>query len=185
MAAPKGALRPPQRDRARHEAARMNAVVKPDRVLHELSESDLDAVMAIERAVYEFPWTRGNFIDSLRAGYLMRALTLPSQGLVGYFIALAGVNELHLLNLSVAPAWQHHGHGRHMLDHLRQLAGERHAVQLWLEVRHSNGAARELYERYGFRTLGLRRGYYPAPGRQREDAVVMSLQIERGDRAAR
>lgn len=156
----------------------MNAVVQPAaRSLQPLREADLEAVMGIERVAYEFPWTRGNFIDSLRAGYLAQTLWIAPPQLVGYFIALPGVDELHLLNLSVAPAAQHQGHARCMLDELRLIAAARRAQQLWLEVRISNARARLLYERYGFRNVGLRRGYYPAQGRQREDAVVMSLQI--------
>ncbi len=156
----------------------MSALPRPaSRTLLPLRDGDLDALMAIEQAVYEFPWTRGNFLDSLRAGYDMQGLLTPQDGLVGYFIAMQGVEELHLLNLSVAPAAQRRGHARHMLDALRALALERRAAQLWLEVRLSNERARLLYERYGFRNIGLRRGYYPARGRQREDAVVMSLQI--------
>ena len=156
----------------------MSALLQPvERHLAPLREGQLDEVMAIEQAAYDFPWTRGNFLDSLRAGYAMQGLATPRAGLVGYFVAMQGVDELHLLNLSVAPAEQHQGHGRHMLDALRVLAREHRASQLWLEVRLSNERARALYERYGFRSIGLRRGYYPARGRQREDAVVMSLQI--------
>lgn len=156
----------------------MNAVVKPAaRMLLPLREDDLDAVLIIEQATYDFPWTRGNFLDSLRAGYEMQGLVAPQAGLIGYFIAMQGVDEMHLLNLSVAPAAQRQGHARYMLDELRALARARRALQLWLEVRISNERARALYERYGFRNTGLRRGYYPARGRKREDAVVMSLQI--------
>lgn len=155
----------------------MNAVVRPHRLLHTLGEADLDAVLAIEQLAYEFPWTRGNFLDSLHAGYLMQVLLTPAHGRVGYFIALAGVDELHLLNLSVAPPCQGQGHARYMLDALCELARQRCAAQLWLEVRISNTRARELYERYGFCNVGVRRAYYPAHGRQREDAVVMSLQM--------
>lgn len=154
----------------------MNAVVQPERMLCPMRDGDVDAVLAIEQAAYDFPWTRGNFLDSLRAGYLMQVL-VTEDGVAGYFVALAGVDELHLLNLSVAPALQGQGHGRYMLDALRAMARERRALQLWLEVRISNARARALYERYGFRSVGLRRSYYPARGRQREDAVVMSMQI--------
>lgn len=156
----------------------MSAVVQPaQRVLLPLREGDFDAVLAIEQASYDFPWTRGNFLDSMRANYEMQGLLTPEGGLVGYFVAMPGVDELHLLNLSVVPAAQHRGHARYMLDELRALARARRAAQLWLEVRISNERARALYERYGFRNTGLRRGYYPARGRRREDAVVMSLQI--------
>lgn len=156
----------------------MNAVLQPPpRSLSTLVERDFDKVMAIEQAIYDFPWTRGNFLDSLRAGYPAEVLRTPQDGVVGYFVAMFGVDEVHLLNLSVAPALQRRGHGRYMLDALRSIARAHRASQLWLEVRISNLNARGLYERYGFRNVGLRRGYYPARGRAREDAVVMSLQI--------
>ena len=156
----------------------MSAVLQlPRRELRAMLEADLDLMMPIEQADYDFPWTRGNFLDSLRAGYEAQVLLDERAGLVGYFVALRGVEELHLLNLSVAPAVQGQGHARHMLDALRRISRERRAAQLWLEVRISNERARALYERYGFRSISLRRGYYPARGRHREDAVVMSLQI--------
>ncbi len=155
----------------------MNAVVQPARWLHDLREADLDAVLHIESAVYEFPWTRGNFLDSIRSGYVMQALSTHEQGITGYFVVLDGADELHLLNLSVAPHAQSLGHARFMLDALRALAGQRRCRQMWLEVRASNQRARSLYEKNGFRTVGVRRDYYPAADSRREDAVVMSLSM--------
>lgn len=159
----------------------MNAVVRPvERVLLPMREADLDAVLLIERAAYDFPWTRGNFADSLHAGYEMQALFVPDgarTALTGYFVAMMGVDELHLLNLTVTTLLQGAGHGRFMLDALCRLGVQRGAAQLWLEVRESNARARRLYERYGFADVGRRRGYYPAPAGLREDAVVMSLAL--------
>lgn len=137
----------------------------------------LDGVVALERAAYAFPWTRGNFIDSIAAGYLMWQLVAPSAGLIGYFIAMAGVDEMHLLNITVDPAHQGRGHARTLLDALVAQARDHNARQLWLEVRASNRRAAEIYTHYGFRRIGVRKGYYPAPNRQREDAVVMSLDL--------
>lgn len=148
----------------------------PERRFEVLDAGLLDDVLAIEAQAYDFPWTRGNFIDSQRAGYLMRA-ALVGDTLIGYFVVMLGVEEMHLLNLTVAPTQQGRGHARWMLDALRAEAVARRLPQLWLEVRLSNERARQLYERYGFRSVGLRRGYYPARARAREDAVVMSLAI--------
>ncbi|WP_418318392.1 ribosomal protein S18-alanine N-acetyltransferase [Piscinibacter sakaiensis] len=153
----------------------MNAVVKPHANLRAMLASDLPAVLAIEQAAYEFPWTRGNFLDSLHAGYLARLMFDERGRVIGYFIAMSGVDEMHLLNLSVAPALQGRGHGRAMLDALLQLCREHGAGMLWLEVRTSNLRARSLYRRLGFSEIGIRRGYYPAAGGAREDAIVMSL----------
>ena len=141
---------------------------------------DLDAVAAVEASAYSFPWTRGNFTDSLASGYLAEVLTGAEEGLVGYFIAMAGVDELHLLNITVAPAWQGLGLGRGMLHAVAQLGRDSGMATLWLEVRHGNERARALYRTLGYAEVGLRHGYYPAAGR-REDAVVMSLSLADGD----
>jgi ribosomal-protein-alanine N-acetyltransferase len=134
---------------------------------------DLDAVVAVEQRAYSHPWTRGNFTDSLAAGYLAEVWRLE-DAVLGYFIAMPGVDELHLLNITVAPEQQGQGHGRTMMAALQQHALHSGAAALWLEVRESNHRARALYRRLGYAEVGLRRGYYPAALR-REDAVVMSL----------
>jgi [ribosomal protein S18]-alanine N-acetyltransferase len=141
-----------------------------------LSLERLDEVVAVERAAYEHPWTRGNFQDSLRAGY--QAQVLGANGvLLGYFVAMKGVDEVHLLNLTVAPDYQRQGWGRVMLDALALWARGQGAQWLWLEVRVSNARALRMYERHGFRRVGERKNYYPAAHGQREDAVVMSLKL--------
>ena len=142
-----------------------------------MTVADLDAVLAIENVVYEFPWTRGNFIDSLAAGYSARLLRDAQGGLRAYWVAMPGVQEMHLLNLTVAPAWQHRGLGRAMLDSLVAVSCEAGAEFLWLEVRQSNQRARAVYERYGFAAVGARRSYYPAAAGTREDACVMRLAV--------
>ena len=158
----------------------MNARLKPGLRLQAMSVNDLAEVMAVEVAAYPFPWTQGNFVDSLQAAYLARLLRSESGELLGYFVAMAGVDEMHLLNLTVAPAAQGQGHARRMLDALVAECRAASAGMLWLEVRRSNQRARNLYERCGFREIGLRRAYYPAGFGRREDAVVMSLSIGAG-----
>ncbi|WP_157271964.1 ribosomal protein S18-alanine N-acetyltransferase [Azohydromonas aeria] len=147
-------------------------------VLENMRVAHLDAVMALELASYEFPWSRGNFVDSLHAGYLARLLRETAGGVpVGYYVAMAGVDEVHLLNITVAPAARRRGYARFMLDALVRQCHLMEAPSLWLEVRESNTGARRLYERYGFAQVGRRRGYYPAPGGRREDALLMNLAI--------
>jgi ribosomal-protein-alanine N-acetyltransferase len=146
-----------------------------------LTLADLDTLVAMESEAYAFPWSRGNFIDSLTAGYLARKRLDAAGRWLGYFIAMPGVDELHLLNLTVAPEHQRRGHARAMLDRLVDEARQLDARRVWLEVRVSNERAQALYRRYGFREVGLRRGYYPAGALARENALVMSLSIgERG-----
>ena len=138
---------------------------------------DLDAVAAIEASIYSHPWSRGNFTDSLAAGYLAEVALDEQAAVGGYFVAMTGVDELHLLNITVAPAWQGQGHGRVLLAAVQQHAQVRGLGSLWLEVRQSNQRARDLYQQLGFAEVGLRRAYYPA-GPRREDAVVMSLRLD-------
>ena len=160
----------------------MNAVLRHPQRLEKMTAAHLDGVMAIENEAYPFPWTRGNFIDSLASGYPAQVLFDSDRRghVIGYFVAMEGVDELHLLNLTVAPAAQSQGHGRFMLDALVDLCRQCCALQLWLEVRQSNPRAHALYRRYGFRDIGVRRGYYPAAAGRREDAVVMSLDLSGG-----
>ena len=146
-------------------------------VLRPMTVASLDGVVDLENAVYAFPWTRGNFVDSLAASYTAWTLNHADGDLVGYCIAMTGVGEMHLLNITIAPAARRRGHSRRLLGELVRLCRARQANRLWLEVRESNADAREVYRRLGFALVGKRRGYYPAPAGQREDAIVMSLDV--------
>ncbi len=135
--------------------------------------TDLDAVVAIEREVFLFPWTRGNFSDSIDSGY--RCLVLEQDGyLFGYGVMIIGPEEAHLLTLSVAAGSQRKGWGERLLQHFICIAREQHARSMFLDVRESNHAAARLYGRIGFRQIGKRRDYYPAMG-GRENSIVMEL----------
>jgi ribosomal-protein-alanine N-acetyltransferase len=155
----------------------MNARLPAQPLLRAMGVGDLDAVVAIERRAYAFPWTRGNFVDSLAAGYLAELLQGPDGDVVGYYLAMPAVDELHLLNLTVAPAWQRRGLARRLLDVLEQRCRERGLRAIWLEVRASNARARAVYARRGYVEAGQRRGYYPAGPAGREDAVLMRLDV--------
>ena len=153
----------------------MSAVLKDLPQLAAMREDDLDAVLAIEQAVYTHPWTRGNFTDSLRSGYACRTWRADAA-LVGYFVLMAAAGEAHLLNLSIAAAWQRRGHGTALLGEALRIGRDMGARNIFLEVRPSNLAGKALYERFGFRKIALRRGYYPAQG-GREDALVLSCAL--------
>jgi ribosomal-protein-alanine N-acetyltransferase len=153
----------------------MNALASEALTRRPMRVADLGAVMALEVQAYSHPWSQGNFVDSLAAGHL--AEVLVGASLIGYFVAMEGVEELHLLNVTVAPAAQGRGHGSALLDAVLAHARSRGLPTVWLEVRESNRRARALYARLGFDEVGLRRGYYPAL-RGREDAVVMRRGLE-------
>jgi ribosomal-protein-alanine N-acetyltransferase len=135
----------------------------------------LPDVLRVEQSAYSHPWTHGNFIDSIASGYHL-PLWLEQDQIAAYLVAMRGVDEVHLLNLTVAPDFQRQGWARMLLQHLRDWSIERGAHNLWLEVRASNLRALQVYQAHGFTTEGLRRDYYPVHMGRREDAVVMSLQ---------
>ena len=154
----------------------MSAVLKHVPELAPMREADLEEVMAIEAAIYTHPWTRGNFADSIRAGYECRTWRAGGE-LVGYFVVMAAAGEAHLLNLSIAARHQRSGHGKTLLTEAASLARCFGARHVFLEVRPSNRAAQALYIRFGFRRIGVRRGYYPAHA-GREDALVLTLPLK-------
>ncbi len=155
----------------------MSAVLKSAQARFEaLGAHRLDAVMQVEQQAYAHPWLRANFQDALQYGYQAQLL-LAEDTLLGYFVAMQGVDEVHLLNITVAPAYQRQGWARVMLDALSLWARGQGAQWLWLEVRVGNRRAIEVYEGIGFRRVGERRSYYPNGDAPREDALVMSLRL--------
>ncbi len=155
----------------------MSAVLEPVEARFEPLEARwLERLLPVEQSAYSHPWSRGNFMDALRSGYHARLL-LAGDTLLGYYVAMQGVDEVHLLNITVAPEYQRQGWGRVMLDALALWSRGLGAQWLWLEVRVSNTRAIAIYESHGYRRVGVRKGYYPAGHGQREDAVVMSLRL--------
>ena len=136
----------------------------------------LEEVMRVEQRAYASPWSRTNFLDALHSGYQAQMLVANGH-LLGYFVAMKGVDEVHLLNITVAPEFQGQGWSRVMLDALALWARGQGAEWLWLEVRVGNVRAIKVYEAHGYRRVGLRKAYYPAGHGQREDAIVMSLRL--------
>jgi len=141
-----------------------------------MTEADIDAIMAIENVIYPHPWTRGNFNDSLRAGYHCWVMEAGGET-IGYSVMMIGAGEAHVLNLSIAAQWQRQGRGREMLQFLLKLARDFSASRILLEVRPSNVAGRGLYAAAGFSEIATRRDYYPARD-GREDAIVLELELE-------
>ena len=139
--------------------------------------NDLADVMQAEREAYQWPWSEGNIKDSIEKGQCCQTLRGLSGELLGYYIAMPGAGEVHLLNITVAPAYQKQGWARVMLDDLHDWARAQKAQWVWLEVRISNERAIRIYEQYGFRKIGVRKAYYPLDGLQREDAIVMNYSL--------
>jgi [ribosomal protein S18]-alanine N-acetyltransferase len=156
-----------------------------------LSADVLPLVAEVEKTAYSHPWTLGHFKDTMNAGHHTQVLLgearpgdagLPTLAdgrvLIGYLVAMQILDEVHLLNITVTPALQRQGWGRVLLDGLALWARSQQAQWLWLEVRASNHAALAAYRQRGFAEVGRRRDYYPLDNRQREDAIVMSLNLK-------
>lgn len=153
----------------------MSALLDNALAYRAMTEADLDAVCAIENRVYAFPWTRGNFGDSIRAGYICTVLERATT-IIGHAVLTIAAGESHLLNLSIDTPCQRRGYGRALLQYLIDVARARGARIMLLEVRPSNESARALYRAAGFAQITVRRGYYPDAGR-REDALLLALDL--------
>ena len=141
-----------------------------------LSEPDLVRVVAVEQTAYSHPWTMGNFKDALKAGNAAFKLE-AGEHLLGYMVAMQVIDEVHLLNITVAPSFQRQGWAHALLQYLKLWSLQQGAQCLWLEVRQSNERALKLYQAFGFAQVGLRKDYYPASRTSREAAVVMRMSI--------
>ncbi len=140
-----------------------------------LQLSDLPRIMPLEIAAYDFPWSEAIFRDCFNAKYT--GLAIEIQGtFLGYGVLSVASAEAHILNVVVDANQRGHGLGKKLVKRLIDQARWHRVERIFLEVRTSNNAARQLYSGAGFLEIGLRKAYYP--GRQsREDAVVMSLQL--------
>ena len=136
---------------------------------------DIDAVMKNEVRAYEFPWTRGVFLDCLRGNYECWVL-VEHAVVVGHGVLSCAAGEAHLLNVCVGVEHQGAGFGRILVEHMLNRGSQRDAEVVFLEVRVTNTVAGALYESMGFNEIGRRRNYYPAANGH-EDARVLALQL--------
>lgn len=163
-----------------------------------MTTADLVLVAATEQRANPHPWSIGHFSDSLAAGYPACMLTTPllpgdapeqttasGRMLLGYWVTMNGVDEAHVLNITVAPEHRRQGWARAMMQAMTAAALADGAQWLWLEVRVGNTPAKALYEQTGFLPMGVRKQYYPADQGKREDAIVMSLNLRAAGAAAR
>ncbi len=147
--------------------------------------ADVDEVTRIENDAYPFPWTRGNFLDSLDSGYDAWIMRESGGRIAGYFLLMPVVDEVHLLNITVRPDRQGQGLGRRLLDKVCERAVGSDMSSILLEVRPSNLHALAVYRHLGFVQIGVRKHYYPAAAGSREDAIVMRLPLQAASGADR
>jgi ribosomal-protein-alanine N-acetyltransferase len=135
-----------------------------------LEAFDLDAIEEIEQRAYPTPWSRSMFASELAKPTSICLGAFEDEELVGYVINSRYVDAWHVMNVAVHPEHQRRGVASRLLQRLFELTRDDERRGYTLEVRVSNEAAIELYERLGFEARGIRRGYYTD---NREDALIM------------
>jgi ribosomal-protein-alanine N-acetyltransferase len=158
-----------------------------------MQTSDLESVVWVEQSSHAYPWTRGNFLDSLNTGFGAAVYTTPIDrlidppqrvtgpegelALVGHWVVMPGFEESHLLTITVARNFRREGWAKRMMADVLRWSLHLQRPRVWLEVRQSNEPARALYESMGFEHISVRKGYYPLKHTKREDAIVMRWQL--------
>ena len=141
-----------------------------------MSLDDLDEVLAIERVSFQTPWSRGAFRYELTQNRVARSLIVRAgRQLVGYLCLWEIGHEIHVTNLAVHPSFRRRGAARALLGRLLEDARASGVELAFLEVRPTNAEALTLYESFGFRVIGRRKGYYFDTG---EDALVMETRLD-------
>jgi len=137
--------------------------------------SDLPEVVAIERASFPNPWTGPLFLQELQVGFSRTIVARGDDGaILGYLCRWLVADEIHVLNVAVAPSARGRGLGAALVRQVLDEAAAYHVVAVTLEVRRSNTAGRRLYDSFGFEEVGSRPNYY---GRG-EDALILRLPLD-------
>lgn len=152
---------------------------------------DLPAVTAIERGSFSDPWSASAFLALLeRSEALFCVATTPRAGeagegreeVIGFTVGYVALDQAELANVAVRAEARGRGVGRRLVEHVIRECAHRGALELFLEVRESNAAARGLYRSEGFSEIGRRRRYYERPV---EDALILRRPLHRGDEVVR
>lgn len=139
--------------------------------LRKMTQEDLDRVIEIERSAFLTPWSRSSFEAELQDNSKAHYLVACKDGeVVGYIGGWFIFEEAHITNIAVDYRYRRQGIGNQLLTGFIEYCKARSIKRMTLEVRKSNDAAIALYEKHGFRTLGVRKGYYLDTG---EDALLM------------
>ena len=151
-------------------------------IFNKIAAQDIKAIQVIEQQAYPNPWSDRIMLDCINAGYQCIKMSHEDtpESIKAYAFLMIGVEESHLLNITVDPVLLRQGLARKLMHRLFLISRINHATQMILEVRASNEAAIGLYQKLGFKTIGTRRNYYQYNG-IKEDAVVMSCIVVKGN----
>lgn len=142
--------------------------------LTQITEDDIDAVLGIEKLSFPSPWSKRLFLDELANPNSHIILAKDDMGhILGFACFWIVLDEAHILKVVVHPGFRRQGVAKRLLSYVLGYAKEKRVNYFALEVRHLNEAAIELYKGFGFKVVGVRKGYYTDTG---EDAVLMELE---------
>ena len=139
-----------------------------------MTTADIESVIAIERASFQFPWSTRFFLDELQVDCARSILAEIEKRIVGYVLFWFLPEEVDIHNIAVHPDFRRQGIGRLLLEQVIAAARSHERLRVTLDVRLSNTPAQNLYRSFGFVTRGLRKCYYSD---NREDALVMALEL--------
>lgn len=152
--------------------------IRTQHLIRLMRPEDLEQVMVIERSSFESPWTRNNFFDEFKNSDLSTQLVMEVDGqIIAFAIVWIIMDECHLANIAVHPDFRRRGVAEILLDKIIEIAREKKCIKIMLEVRKSNEAAIELYTKYRFEKVGIRKNYYHDGFMRQEDAVLMDLNL--------
>jgi len=156
---------------------------KPKLIFNPIFIEDLTRIMPIERQIYPNPWSTRIMQDCIQAGYqcIKGQINSKPEEIACYALMMIGYEESNLLNIGVNPKFQRQSLATQMMQRLFLISRINHAKLMWLEVRESNQAAINLYQKLDFKTIGKRKNYYKytdAEGTKvKEHAILMSKKI--------
>lgn len=147
--------------------------------ISEMSLSDMDEVLEIENLSFTTPWSKDLFLKEIHSEFskifVAQSNHLGKHKVLGYISLWFVGEEMHILNLACHPEYRRSGIAKGLLEHSLSLSFQGGVRNAFLDVRKSNHEALSLYKKYGFKQIGIRKGYYSDT---KEDAVVMSLAIK-------
>jgi len=142
--------------------------------IDQMKLEDLEQIITIEQVCFPTAWPRQVFEMELKSPRSYTRVSKMGEKVIGYVVAWTVYDEGHILNIAVLPEFRRMGIGEDLMRDCLDYFSRRRAKYALLEVRISNIGAMKLYEKLGFRSIGIRRGYYNDTG---EDAIVMMLTL--------
>lgn len=147
-------------------------------VIRFMRPEDLEQVMVIERSSFDSPWTKNNFFDEFKNSDLSTQMVMETDNrIVAFAIIWIIMDECHLANIAVHPEFRRRGIAETMLNKVIEIAKDKRCKKVMLEVRQSNTPALQLYTKYHFEKVGIRKNYYHDGFMRQEDAVLMDLNL--------